>query len=164
MKRLTSLCLALAGLLLSSHRAEAAPIKACDFMTVQTAASVFGATVGAGREETLPMASQQCIFAHDNPASPGEITFGLSEVNAMAAAMGSNVASITRIVKSTVETNAETLPSLGEWNAYGWNGLTDYTLTVIYHGKVLTLGSSGSKNPNLKAAIVQAMRQIMQKF
>jgi hypothetical protein len=164
MTRLPIFCLALASLLVSSHLAWAAPIKACDLMTMQTAASVVGATVGAGREETLPMAAQQCIFTHDDPAWQASISIGLSDVNAMAAALRSDIAGVTRFFKSQAGKNAETIPSLGEWNSYEWNGLMDYTLTVIYHGKVLVVVASLSKNPNLKAAIVQAMRQAMQEL
>jgi hypothetical protein len=83
----------------------------------------------------------------------------------MAASMGVNSAAIIPIVKEAAAgQKSETIPALGEWNCYAWNGLTDYTLTVLYHGKVLSLLSSGSKNPSLKAALTQAMRQVMQRF
>ena len=137
--------------LLFSHIAVAAPVKACSYMTPQTASAALGSPVGTGEEQTLTMA--------------GEITFGVGDINAVAAGFGASAATVLPIIKDAAhgQTN-ETIPSLGEWNAYAWNGLTDYTLTVIYHGKVLTLGTSGAKNPNLKTALVQTMRQIMQKF
>jgi hypothetical protein len=151
--------------LLFSHIAVAAPVKACSYMTPQTASAALGSPVGTGEEQTLPMASEQCVFSHEDPAAPCEITFGVGDINTMAAGVGASAATVLPIIKDAAhgQTN-ETIPSLGEWNAYAWNGLTDYTLTVIYHGKVLTLGTSGVKNPNLKAALVQTMRQIMQKF
>jgi hypothetical protein len=165
MTRITVLSIALASLLLCSHRAIAAPIKACDFMTAQTASSVFGSIVNAGREESLPMAAQQCVFDHNDPAAPGQIAFSVADAKAMADAAGTDIPGLTRFLKQSEDgQKSETIPSLGEWNSYVWNGLTDYTLTVLYHGKVLLLLSSGSKNPNLKTALVQAMRQTMQKL
>jgi len=165
MKRFIVVFVALASLLLTSHRSSAAPLKACDFMNPQTASSVFGATVNAGREETVAEGAQQCVFDHDDPAASGQIAFGLTDVNAMAASMGVSSAAIIPIIKQSASgQKSETIPALGEWNCYSWNGLTDYTLAVLYHGKVLSLVSSGSKNPNLKAALTQAMRQVMQKF
>jgi hypothetical protein len=164
MTRLSIVPAALASLLVS-HTALAAPVKACSYMTPQTASATLGSTVGAGKEQSLPMASEQCVFTHGDPAAPGDITFGVVDINAMAAAFGSTAATVLPIIKDAQhgQTN-ETVPSLGEWNTYAWNGLADYTLTVIYHGKVLTLVASGAKNPNLKAALVQTMRQTMQKF
>jgi ribosomal protein L16/L10AE len=44
------------------------------------------------------------------------------------------------------------------------SGSTENTLAVIYRGKVLFLVSSGSQNPHLKAALIRAMRQTMQKL
>jgi hypothetical protein len=169
MTRLPILCLALASLVLSSHRAWAAPIKACDFITVQTASSVFGATVGAGDEESALYGSQQCVFTRTDPASAGLINLGLTDAKTMAAGLGqSDVAALIRLFQQTNPYNGKTseaIPSLGEWNSYVWDkDLDDHTLTVLYHGKVLILLARGSKNPNLKAAIVQAMRQAMQKL
>jgi len=161
MTRLALFSLALAGVLLSSHSAVAAPTKACDYMTVQTASQAFGAPLQAGREESLPMSAQQCVFQRANAS----LTFGVTDVSAMAAAFQTSTAAVIKIIEQKdPAVKTETIPSLGEWNSYVFNGLTTYTLKVLYHGKVLDLDCDGSKNPDLKAALVQAMRQTMQKF
>jgi len=165
MKRIAVLTFALACLLVDSSSAFAASPKPCDFMNAQAAASIFGASVDAGRAEDLDMGSQQCVFDHNDPAAPGQIAFGLIDINAMAASMGANSTAILPIIKqSATGQKFETIPSLGEWNLYSWDGQIGYSLTVIYRGKVLSIHSSGSKNPNLKTAVVQAMRQALQKL
>ena len=151
MARFTVLSLVLVSLLFTPHRALAAPIRACDFMTVQTASSVFGAAVSAGREEGLDMGAQRCVFDQINSTSPGKISLTISDANTMATALSEAVTS-------------ETIPSLGEWNSCMCSGSTENTLAVIYRGKVLFLVSSGSQNPHLKAALIRAMRQTMQKL
>jgi hypothetical protein len=164
MTRLSTVSAAVASLLVS-HIAVAAPVKACSYITPQTASATLGSPVGTGTEQSLPMAGEQCVFTHEEPAAPGQITFGVTDINAMATGFGASATSVLPIIKDAAHgQTTETIPSLGEWNAYAWNGLIDYTLTVIYHGKVLSLTVSGAKNANLKAAMAQTMRQIMQKF
>jgi hypothetical protein len=152
-------------LLAASRQALAAPLKTCDLITVQTASSAFGATLRAGREESLAMGAHRCVFEQEDPASPGTLAFTVSDANTLAAAMHSDVAGLTRLLKQReIGQTSETIPSLGEWNSYVWNGLTDYTLTVVYHGKVLFLVASGTKKANPRAVLVQTMRQTMRKL
>jgi hypothetical protein len=164
MTRLTVLSLALASLLLTSHRALAAPLKACDFMTPQTASSAFGATVSAGREEGLDMGAQRCVFDRVDPTSPGKIALTISDANTMATALHGTRADLIRFLKRSEAVTSEPIPSLGEWNSCMCSGATENTLAVIYRGKVLFLASSGSHNPHLKAALIRAMRETMQKL
>jgi hypothetical protein len=164
MARFTVLSLVLMSLLFTSHRALAAPIRACDFMTVQTASSVFGAAVSAGREEGLDMGAQRCVFDQINSTSPGKISLTISDANTMATALHGTRADLIRFLKRSEAVTSETIPSLGEWNSCMCSGSTENTLAVIYRGKVLFLVSSGSQNPHLKAALIRAMRQTMQKL
>jgi len=161
MTRLSLSSLAIAGLLLCAHSAVAAPFKSCDYMTVQTASQAFGSALQAGKEQSMPMNSQQCVF--ERAGAQASLTFGVMDVNAVAAAMHTTPAAVLPMLQHS-EGKAETIPSLGEWNSYVFNGLTTYTLTVLYHGKILDLDCTGSQNKNLKDALIQAMRQAMQKF
>jgi hypothetical protein len=82
----------------------------------------------------------------------------------MATALHGTRADLIRFLKRSEAVTSETIPSLGEWNSCMCSGSTENTLAVIYRGKVLFLVSSGSQNPHLKAALIRAMRQTMQKL
>jgi len=165
MKPLSLSVLSIAVLLSISWSAVAAPLKACSLISSQTASAVLGATVSAGQEQSLPLAGEQCVFSHEDPAAPSELAFGIIDVNAMASELGGSAADVLRVIKqSDPAETTETIPSLGEWNSYTRSGLGAIKLTVLYHGHVLSLGVDVSKNPHLKTDLVQAMRQIIQKF
>jgi hypothetical protein len=165
MTRRTLLFFAFVCLLFVSQQSSASvPIRACDFVTTQTASLVFRGPVKAGREEGLDMGAQRCVFDPIDPASSGRITFTISDASTMATALHGNRADLIRFLKRSEAVVSEPIPSLGEWNSCMCSGTTENTLAVIYQGKVLFLVSSGSKNPHPKAALVQAMRRTMQKL
>jgi hypothetical protein len=58
----------------------------------------------------------------------------------------------------------ESLPGLGDQNLLLVRSSNQNGLVVIYHQKILTLSVQRHMTPDLKAAMVQAMRQILSKL
>jgi len=165
MKHRICLALAVASVVAHSRTALAAPVKACDVMTVQAASSVFGDKLSAGREESLDMGAQRCTFDRSDSTTPGKLAFTVSDAKTMAASLHSDIPGLTRFIKQSERgQTSETIPSLGEWNSYVWDGNKEYTLAVLYRGKVLFLVCSGPKNPHPEALMVRTMRANMQKL
>jgi hypothetical protein len=139
--------------------ALAAP-KTCDLISAQTAAAVFGGPTGPGTEQVIATAGRQCVFETDGG---GEVALGLMD-KANMASLGAKPADIPRMLNEPQPgQHTETIPSLGEWNTFIASP-ADASLYVLQHGYLVTLSASGSKNPALKAALVQAARQALGKL
>jgi hypothetical protein len=147
-------------LVLASNPAFAAPPKACDFITAPLASAVYGSPLHPGKEGTITTMGSECVF---EDGKNGTVTFGIGNVADIAAAMGGSPAQIAKIIATPDGDHPQTIPSLGEWNSYNPDGF-DPGIKVLYHGKFLTLTANGSKNPGLKNAMADALRQIMQKL
>jgi len=143
---------------LTSIPALAAPPHACDFITAQTASAVFGKPLHAGKEGTVSNLFSQCVFADD---FIGSVNFSIGNLADMATSMHASPAQVYQI-STTTDTGeiANAFPGLGEWNSYN---PTTFDLKVIYHGKILTLTVSASKNPAIKTAMGDTLRQILSK-
>jgi hypothetical protein len=137
----------------------AAP-KTCDLISAQTAAAIFGGPTGPGTEQVIATAGRQCVFETDGG---GEVALGLMD-KANMASLNAKPADIPRLLNEPQPgQHTETIPSLGEWNTLIASP-ADTSLYVLQHGYLITLSASGSKNPALKASLVQAARQAMTKF
>jgi len=159
---MTRFSLALAVLLFSAHHAIAAPPAACGLMAIETASQAYGSTLKAGVEQALPMGGQQCTFYHEGQ---GRLEFSFIDEVQLQNTFRTNSSGFLKMMQQSVTgKNIEAIPSLGDFSSYAFNGIDTYTLTTIYHGKVIYLNSVLSKNPGLKASLVQTMRQTMQKF
>jgi hypothetical protein len=66
-------------------------------------------------------------------------------------------------VKPDPGQTTEPAPGLGETGLY-FTSPAESTVAVLYRAKVLTISVQSSKNPGLKAALVQAARQILGKM
>jgi hypothetical protein len=137
----------------------AAP-KTCDLISAQTAAAVFGGPTGPGTEQIIATVGRQCLF---ETHSGGEVALGLMD-KANMAALGAKPADILRVVNPPQPgQHTETISSLGEWNSFIASP-TDTSLYVLQHGYLVTLTVSGSKNPALKADLIQAAKQAIAKL
>jgi len=144
---------------LTTLPALAAPPKACDFITLQQASAVFGRPLHAGKEDTISIIFSQCVFSDD---FNGDVQFDIGTVADLATSMGAGPAQILPIVKATSGSEIpNAFPGLGEWNCYD---PSNFTAKVLYHGKLVTLQANNSKNPGLKAALADALRQILPKL
>jgi hypothetical protein len=134
--------------------------KTCDLISAQTAAAIFGGPTGPGTEQVIAAAGRQCVFETNGG---GEVALGLMD-KANMAALGAKPADIPRMLNEPQPgQHTETIPSLGEWNTLIASP-ADSSLYVLQHGYLLTLSASGSKNPGLKAALVQAAKQAIAKL
>jgi hypothetical protein len=131
-------------------------------MSVQLASQTFGSALQAGVEDPAAMGTQ-CSFL--SAGSEAKLEFTISDANALATALHGTMTDVKKLIKDQ-ETNrpSETIPSLGEWNSYLHASRAINSLTVMYHGMVLYLVADGAPNPDLKAAMVEAMRQTMKKL
>jgi len=144
-------------MLLTAAAAVAAPAKVCDLMTQQTAAAVFGAPVAPGRVEMGTPTITDCRFDANGGRDFAEI--GVMENNAM----GLPASAMFKIVTTTKPDpghTVEAVSGLGEGASFN-KGPEDGTLSVLYHDKILLVSATHSRNPGLKAALIQAAKQAL---
>jgi hypothetical protein len=138
--------------------ALAAPAKACNLMTRQAAAAIFGGPVDPGVGGDTSVGD---ICEYNGPGSHQQVSVGLIDTKTY----GLSPAAVFKIATAQASTGhtSETISGLGESNLFIASP-TDSSISVLYHAKILTVGATGSKNPGLKAALVQAARQILGKM
>jgi hypothetical protein len=152
------LLLAFAALLLASHPAMATPppVNACTLLSQQEAASLFGAPLDPGRF-TAPI----CTYfgaGGDNKKGVFLSIFGSDGVPP--AALAQNYAGMLRHEHGT----PEPFPGLGDQANFIKVEGGNLRLLVLYHNRIVSPGAYNSQNPNVRDALVQAMRQILQRF
>jgi hypothetical protein len=157
--RTTLSILAASFALLAIPSAQAAsPVKPCDLMTQQTAAGIFGGPVAPGRVEMSTPGAQDCRFDSHNG--------GMSEIGLMDSQFaGLKAADMYKVIATTADPGhaIEPIAALGEQAVFN-KGPEDMTLSVLYHGKILIVSATGSKNPGAKAAMIAAARQALPKL
>jgi hypothetical protein len=145
--------------LLAIPSAQAAPpVKVCDLMTQQTAAGIFGGPVAPGRVEVSSPGAQDCRFDSQNG--------GMSEIGVMDGQLvGMPTADMYKVIAMQADPGhtLESTTGLGEQAVFN-KGPEDLTLSVLYHGKILIVSATGSKNPGVKAAMIAAARQALPKI
>ena len=156
----TVLCTFAASItLVTAPAADAAlPVKAFDLMTQQTAAGIFGGPVAPGRVEMSSAGVQDCRFDSQNG--------GMSEIGMMDGQLvGMPTADMYKVIATQADPGhtLESTSGLGEQAVFN-KGPEDLTLSVLYHGKILIVSATGSKNPGAKAAMIAAARQALPKI
>jgi hypothetical protein len=154
-------------LLGASPAVHALPAKACDLMTQQAAAAISGHPVAPGYEEDIGK-SINCKF---NAAEGGQVvSVGILDPQDMGVSPQMMFQIAVDGGKGKPDTTSETIPGLGEnafyTDANPGTAVADSTLSVLHHGKILILDLNGlapnnSQNPDRKAALVQAAKQIL---
>ncbi|MGD0912351.1 MAG: hypothetical protein ABR928_10660 [Terracidiphilus sp.] len=161
MKRLTVLSLVLAGSLFACHHPTAVAAaqgqlpKNCGLITQQEAETVFGGHLNPARDLGVG-----CTYSADEHYEKGVL---VSLVPPMGVASGETY--YDAVLKSDPTATAVPVGGLGDKAHFitSKDGST-VTLQVLYHNSVAVISATTSKNPNLKAALTQAIRQMMQKF
>jgi hypothetical protein len=146
-------------LLLLAPAAHAAPNTACDLLYHPAAEALFGAPLA----KTVPANVLACIY-YNNPDS------AFVNIHSQVLPDGMPQGSADTLMKQLPHKDYATdvidnIPGLGESNFF----ITDkeipkYTLTVLYHKAIITLIVAGSKNPKLRQAMIDTMKQAMTKF
>jgi len=143
-------------LFLAASTARAATPTACDLFTTQAAAALAGDAVGAPKD----IQGKGCSYTTKSGALIGLAVADMAPDDAK-----DYMVAMRSMVSSPATT--ETIPGLGEQNfliVRPESQKDKNALLVIYHQKSLTLGVQRKMTPNLKAAMVQAMRQILSKI
>jgi hypothetical protein len=165
MKRLTILSLILAGSLIACHHPTAAtaaaqgqPVKHCGYITQQTAEAVYGGHLNPAREMGMG-----CTYFADEDGQKGVL---VTLIPPMGAAVGTTEMTFyDSMLKSDPTSTAVPVGGLGDRAHFiTTKDGSMVSLQVLYHNSVAAIAASNSKNPNLKADLIQAMRQMMQKL
>jgi hypothetical protein len=150
---LAAALLALAFAPAASRAATPAP---CDLLPAKTAATLAGEAVGAPKD----IQGKGCTYTAKSGAVIGLVVADMAPDDAK-----NYMSAILSMV--TAPATTESVSGLGEQNFLLVRPDSQHNknaLLVIYHGKSLTLGVQRKMTPDLKAAMVQAMRQILSKI
>ncbi len=142
--------------LLAASSAHAATPTACDLLTAQTAAALAGEAIGAPKD----VQGKGCTYTTKSGANIGFV------ITDMAADDAKNYVASMRLMV-TAPATTELIPGLGDQNyllVRPESQKNKNALQVIYHQKLLTLGVQRKMTPDLKAAMVQFMRQTLSKI
>jgi hypothetical protein len=146
----------LLALLLATASTRAATPKACDLLTAQTAATLAGEAVGPPKDGQ----EKGCGYT-----TKSGTLIGLAITDMAADDAKSYMIAMRSMVTSPATT--ETIPGLGDQNfliVRPESQKNQNALLVIYHQKSLALGVTRKMTPDLKAAMVQFIRQILPKI
>lgn len=125
-------------------------------MTQQAAAAVFGGPVAPGRVEMGTPGMTDCRFDVNGGNDFAEI--GVMDMSAE----GMPGLAMFQVLTSQKEPGHTIEPVSGLGEAASFNkGPEDGTLSVLYHNKILLVSATHSKNPGLKAALIQAAKQAL---
>ena len=141
-----------------SPAAHAAVSKPCDLLPHPAAETLFSGPL----KSTLDTAIV-CVYFNDSERSAVNIHFQMIPDGAPPN-FGPTI--MKAIPHKDYQTDVmDSVPGLGDQNFF----ITDKeipkdTFTVLYHKAIVTLIVTGSKNPNLRAAMIQTMKQALTKF
>jgi hypothetical protein len=136
----------------------AAPATPCDLITREAAAAVFGGPVAAGREEKIAAGTAQCVF--DGPGSNHSIYAGWMDPKAL---MGVPAAAAFKVAQMDKSQPSESISGIGEAALFSTSAM-ESKVTILYRERLILVGTVGSKNPGVKAALIQAAKQIIGKM
>jgi hypothetical protein len=128
--------------------AYAAP-KACDLFTAQIATSILGTPV-----KSLVQMDEMCGF---QSTSENE-----NAILSVSSAAGAKPGTLNALVSKG--DTSEVIAGLGESNIFITKGHDMCTLTVIYHGQVVSIAETKRPIPAMKTTMIQVMRQVLTKF
>jgi hypothetical protein len=123
-------------------------------MSVQTAATIYGAPVDPGVASTGP--TPQCVFSAKGRS--GDVNIGV-----MTSAMsgGANLATMfPTIAASDRSHTAESVPGLGDKCAIVYDKV-GASIFVLTHGTILAIGVDNYINPSFKTALIDAARHAL---
>jgi len=139
----------------TSGVALAAPATACNLLTQQAAAAISGGPVAPGIGADTG-GGDICDFN----GSTSTVSVGLIDTKTY----GLSPAAVFKIaVQPSPGQSSESISGLGETSLF-LASPTDSSIAILYHAKILVVGATDSKNPGLKAALIQAARQILGKM
>ena len=141
----------------TSGVALGAPATACKLLTQQAAAAISGFVVAPGIGADTG-GGDICEF--NGLAGGGQVSVGLIDKILWGRDPRRGLQD-----RSSAEPRqtSEPVSGLGETSLY-LTSPTDSSVAVLYHAKILMVSAQGSKNPGLKAALVQAARKILGKI
>ena len=142
----------------ASSVALAAPAKVCDLMTREAAAAILGSPVKAGREEVIGAGTAQCVF--ETTTGSQSVYAGWMDPKAL---MGVTAAAALRVAQMDKSQTSESISGIGEAALFSTSAM-ESKVTVLYRERLILVGTVSSKNPGLKAALIQAAKQIMGKM
>lgn len=135
--------------------AFAAPATACNLLSQQAAAAIAGESVAPGIGADTG-GGDVCEFN----SSTGQVSVGLIDTKTY----GMAPAAVFKIaVQPSPGQTSEPVAGLGETSLF-FASPADSSVSVLYHAKILVVSAQGSKNPGLKAALIQTARQILGKM
>lgn len=151
----------LAVLLFTCHHAAAAgqPPKPCEFLTKQAAEAIFGAALDPGHDTVL-----SCTYAGPG----GDDQKGLM-VNFIPPSGASEGMSMPETFDNLIhqDPTATVVPIGGMGDKADFitsKDMTAVAVEVLYHNTIVGIMANSSPNPKLKAALIQAVRQMMQRL
>jgi hypothetical protein len=139
-------------LFIAPTAARATP-KACDLLSAQTAASLAGSPVGS----PIDVKGSSCTYHVTGKTTSVQVIFA----DAQGTKGSDEIASYKKMPSTVART--ETIPDLGDQNLLvaTSRGPSDNILMVLYHQKMVALSVEGQITPELKAAMIQAMKRMM---
>jgi hypothetical protein len=157
MRSKSALTIAAASFLIfeTSGAALAAPTTACSLLSQQAAAAISGGPVAPGIGADTG-GGDICDFN----GAVSKVSVGLIDTKTY----GLAPAAVFKIaVNPDPGQTSQPVPGLGETSLF-LSAPADSSVAVLYHGKILIVGATDTKNPGLKAALIQAARQILGKL
>jgi hypothetical protein len=134
--------------------ASAATPKACDLLSAQTASSLLGGPVNL----PVDMSGIGCSYM----TKSGSAVVGLIVTDAQG--MTADNFKMIQTAGAASHAAVEQIPGLGEVSYLVGGGADRNVLAVLYHQKTLALSVQRKMTPDLKTAIIQAMKQILAKI
>ena len=134
--------------------AHAALPTACQLLDAQTAARLAGGAVATTVD------GREILCAYGLKSGNANV---LLQVNYAPGTDGSDTIPAMRMAAGQVGT-AESIPGLGDHNLLYTKGSQGSFFLVYYHQKMLQLSVGRQLTPDLKAAMVQAIRQMLSKL
>jgi hypothetical protein len=135
---------------------DAFAANACSLVTQQKAAAIFGAPVQAGVEHDQTAFSTECIFA-----GTGQFSIGVLDLKAM----GIPPATYGSMFEPKQGYTNTPVAGLGQQAVFSTIAApADSMLSILSGSKILVLDATGSKNPNIRAALIDAAKQLLGKL
>ena len=135
----------------TTPRPAHAATKPCDLLSSQDATALLQTPV-----KPLLQMDRYCGYQYISDKVNTNLGLSLSSAGA------ANAATLNKLAGKGDTT--ETIADLGDANILIGKDRDLYTLTVIYHGQLLSLAASKRQSPELKAAVIQEMRVILAKI
>jgi hypothetical protein len=144
---------ALFVLFIAPSSARAAAPTACDLLSAQTAALLAGGPVG----KPIDKNGKSCMYPITGKITSVQVIM----TDAPGTSGADAIASYQKMPASTAKT--ETIPGLGDQNLLVVmnRGPRENILMVLYHQKMVALSVEGPNTPELKAAMIQAVKQMI---